>query len=129
LERLTLLEQKAAGLERQTGNALRVAVAAAYVGLGQIDSGRELYQQVAKDRPNDLGLRLALAELAARKDDVNALQQVLQQIRQIEGPGGPNGNYVQAALMLQKIVADSTARRDPAQLAAAVKEPRALLVA
>jgi tetratricopeptide (TPR) repeat protein len=75
-------------------------LAHAWQAIGAPERGLALWQTVSDDPAADLDDHLFLADLAARASDADALQKALQKIRHIEGPGGPNGDYAEAAALI-----------------------------
>ena len=68
----------------------------------RLNKARELWNEVAKLRPRDLSTRLVQIELANQDKNDDEVRGLLSQIRNIEGPDGPLGNYVEAALLVRQ---------------------------
>jgi tetratricopeptide (TPR) repeat protein len=101
------------------------SLAAAFAQIGDLAEAQQLWQELAAERPNDLGVRLALFNLAlqagqtpeilaALKKDPehvpdavrqqlaaarDAMDKALEAIRNIEGESGDLGNFQQALLL------------------------------
>jgi predicted Zn-dependent protease len=84
-----------AALERDLGKfpaeeqrQLRTSLALAYTALGQPGSARRLWEGLARDYPDDWAVRLVLFNLALEKNDEEAMDRLLGQLRQIERGDG-----------------------------------------
>lgn len=62
-------------------------LAAASLAVGDYGQARTLYRQVSRIEPHNLQIRLRLFELALQAEDGSGLEEVLKEIRQIEGEG------------------------------------------
>jgi tetratricopeptide (TPR) repeat protein len=124
---LAELEQNIDSYQLDEQIQLWSALASAYSRLGEIGKGTDYYQRVMEAQPDDLQPRLVMVELATRAENMTALRPLLEEIRRIEGAGGPNGNYVAAVLQVQDILADEELRKDAEALAEACQAPQALL--
>ena len=73
-----------------------------------IEKSKKLWHQVAAASPYDLTSRVILAGLALNDSDDGAddapLKKLLAEIRRIEGPRGPQGNYLKASWQIKQIV-------------------------
>lgn len=98
-----------------------------YTRLGKREQVRELWQKLAELQPDNLTLKMALAEMAAREKKQQQFQSVLEQIRAVEGPGGPNGNYIEATELIRQAAADEALRKDKQRLKQELQRPRRLL--
>src|SRR5262249_2440188 len=65
------------------------------------ERGLAVWTSAARDS-SDLDDQLLLADLAGRARALDVLDTALGRIRAIEGPDGPNGNYVAAAAILMR---------------------------
>ena len=125
------------------------SLAAAYGQLGDRGKVRSLFRRVADLRPFDLAPKLVLAEAAHRDEDEKAFRAALNEIRRMEGPNGPNGNYLEASWLIARAAAqarkesqqaseafqkdqdakklESTRKQIRRQLSEALQKPRELL--
>jgi cellulose synthase operon protein C len=88
------------GAEQFTGSdrarVLR-SLAEAYFSLSDAKRPVELWKEAAKLAPQDLDVRLRLLETAYRAGDVDAIEQQLPEIRNLEGAGGGLAAWAEAA--------------------------------
>lgn len=87
-------------------------VASAFAALGMPDRARTICQDLAREFPGDLSPRLKLVEIAALAGDEQTIVQCLPEIRKLEGASGPNGDFVEASLLIQKAIRDKAFLKD-----------------
>lgn len=95
-----------AGLERFSQDDRRGLVcglAEAYHQLGDNLAARRCWRRAAELRPQDLSDRLPLLELAIQDKDEKELQRLLDEIRPLEGEGGPLWSYGEAARLFLQV--------------------------
>ncbi|MDA0832302.1 MAG: tetratricopeptide repeat protein [Planctomycetota bacterium] len=76
------------------------ALISAYQRYGTRDRIAPLIQSMIDIRPKDIEYRLKMIEFAGRQGDDNAVAEHIRVIREVEGPGGPCGNYVEASQLI-----------------------------
>lgn len=72
------------------------SAARAYATVGRIDDARAIWKRLATAMPNNLGVRIAAARLAAVQNDAAGLAAEVAAIRRIEGDAGAWGHYFEA---------------------------------
>jgi cellulose synthase operon protein C len=77
-------------------------LASAYSRVGDSAKSRELWSQLALQRPDDLGIRLAQFDLALRAGEEAAVEQVLDDMRRIEGPEGTLWRYSKVCQLIAR---------------------------
>ncbi|MBA3315028.1 MAG: tetratricopeptide repeat protein [Planctomycetota bacterium] len=77
----------------------------------------ELWTAIVAIRPDSIPAWLALANLRIEAGDETGSQAAIKEIRRIEGPSGPNGDYVAALWRLREIASDEALRKKPTELA------------
>ena len=87
-------------------------LARAYALVGETKKARLLWEQLAKRRKNDIRPWLALVQFASRARDEKAFTECLNKIRRIEGPAGPNGNYLEASFLVHRSRRDGNYTND-----------------
>jgi tetratricopeptide (TPR) repeat protein len=96
------LDQLAQGSDKfpaEEQRRLLRGLAGAYARLGATAEAERLWGRVAE--PDDLGLRIALFDLALQAGDTAAVERVLEDMRRIEGPEGTVWRYGKAAHLIQ----------------------------
>jgi tetratricopeptide (TPR) repeat protein len=83
-------------------------VARAYAGIGMPGQALEICRQLSRDYQDDLLSRLTVVEIAAQEADEKTIAECLPEIRRIEGANGPNGDFVEASLLVQRATRDRT---------------------
>jgi tetratricopeptide (TPR) repeat protein len=66
------------------------------------DGAIRLWKRLAELRPNDLGVRIALFDLALLSKDQPAISRAIEDIRSIEGADGSLGKYARAAQLVEE---------------------------
>ncbi len=99
---LSKLETSAQQFNEQDQIILRQELARAYGRIDAEHESRRIWADLAKRFPNNLSFRLVLAQLASQENDEQALRTNLHGIREIEGPDGHNGDYIEAGLLSGK---------------------------
>ena len=89
-------------LSEDDHSRLRNGLADAHLRLGDMTEAERLWRQVAKQQPNNLGVRLALFDLALLGKDSAAMNDVLAEVRRIEGADGTFWRYAEAVRLLQQ---------------------------
>jgi len=79
------------------------ALAVAHGQIGAIDRAHSYWKQLAEIKPKDISTRLSLVAYASRVGEDEEIPRQLKAIREIEGLDGPNGNYVEASLLLNEV--------------------------
>ena len=77
-------------------NPVLESVAKAYGTIGEFDRARTIWRQLGTSLPDNLGVHIAAATLAAMREDAQGLAQLVESIRSIEGRAGAWGNYFEA---------------------------------
>lgn len=105
LQELAALEKPDFSLSEQPAFLQGLIEAQAIVGARATDPkakeaalGRiaDYHQQIAALQPTEIAPQIALAELAIRRSDPEPIQTAWNRVKTIEGPSGPNGNYLEA---------------------------------
>ena len=91
---------------------IRQQIALAPPGIGMRDKALKIWRDLAAEDPGELSARLMIVELAAQEQDESAIVDCLADIRRIEGPNGPNGDFVESSLLIQKASRDRVFIRD-----------------
>ena len=78
-------------------------LAAAYSAIGQEDRAGAIWQRLAKEQPDDLGVRVALFDRAIQARNPSAAEGQLNEIRRLEGNDGVFGHYCHARLMILQV--------------------------
>ncbi|WP_166830633.1 tetratricopeptide repeat protein, partial [Thalassoroseus pseudoceratinae] len=95
------------------------------------DQTRSLWNRVVSIRPDYLPGWMAIAELAARAGDQAEVAKSLKAVREIEGPKGPNGDYIDALWTVRQIAksveGQTDSKVDIAELKKELERPRQLL--
>lgn len=107
-------------------NLLNQFIALAQRG-GHSKLAMSLWREVVVQEPASLAAWLRVAEHAIDANDHKVVDEALAKIRELEGPGGPNGNFLTAYARVMQIANDAALRSDPAKLAEALAQPRQLL--
>ncbi|MGH7202049.1 MAG: tetratricopeptide repeat protein, partial [Planctomycetaceae bacterium] len=121
------VQSESTGLEPDERIAVLKLLAEAFLRIEQPETAHSLWEQIARERPDDLFVRLTLVRQAFADEDLDAARRLLVEVRRIEGSSGPNGNVIEAALELDAIQRNSRLRQAPAELAAALERPKQLL--
>ncbi len=109
------LTDLAANLERFSQSdriAILKQIALAYGGIRMPDKALAIWRDLSSAQPDDLSIRLMIVDLAAQTQDERKITECLKEIRQIEGPNGPNGDFVEGSLLVQKASRDKTWFKD-----------------
>ena len=88
-----------------------------------------LWRKALTAQPDSLAAWLALAVIDIDNNNPAGVEAAITAIRNLEGPGGPNGNLVESSWRLRNIMADAALRRNADRLATALAGPRAELQA
>ena len=94
---------------------------------GDMQAGRTLWMEIAEAHPKSLAPWLRVAEFAVDARDEPAVASALARIREIEGPSGPNGDFIAAYEKIMQATADAALRSTPTKLAEFLAQPRAML--
>ncbi len=86
-----------AGVVRKS---LRMRLARLLLQQKQVDQARQILATVAGENADDLPTRLMLLAIQPGPDESPSRQQLLEEVKRIEGPNGLNWRYWQAALWL-----------------------------
>ncbi len=62
-----------------------------------------LHQEAAESQSTDIQPQIALAELAYRQKDTGTMGTAIERVEQVEGPAGPNGDYLKALRLTVEI--------------------------
>ena len=77
-------------------------LAGAYVRLGDLKKAAELWRRIAEKRPHDLAARLALFDMALEAGDQEAMESLVQAIKNIEGEDGTLWRYGKSCELIWK---------------------------
>lgn len=91
-------------------------LAAAWDRNGDSSKTVSLLQSAAELAPDDLNLQLGLAEWAVRENNDKVLAQAFERVRKVEGPNGPNGDFLEAESILVREQKLKPSKRDPVKL-------------
>lgn len=99
LKKLADGSEKFSGTQRRRllGGLAQIATAA-----GAADAAGRFWEQLAGLRPDDLGVQLIRFDQALRAGDVQAIDQVLGDVRRIDGEGGPSTRLTRAMALIWK---------------------------
>lgn len=114
---LKSLEERASEFSVTERVALFRGLAAAWDRNGDSSKTAELLQKAADLALDDLNLQLGLAEWAVRENDETILSEAFKRVRQIEGPHGANGDFLEAESILVEQQKLKASQRDAARLA------------
>lgn len=78
-------------------------LAEAYQKLGDKEAALRCWRRVAERRGNDLTVRLQLLDAAFASQDAGEMQRLLNEIKPLEGEGGPLWNYGEAARLVLQV--------------------------
>jgi tetratricopeptide (TPR) repeat protein len=109
-KRLSEIAARTGELSSDDRRRVERLMAQGYQQIGQPKEGLALWKSAARE--SDLDDQLLLAELAAGAGDLDFLGQLQKAILKIEGPNGPNGNYVEAAGKLMQYVRERPGDND-----------------
>ncbi|MGC1273680.1 MAG: tetratricopeptide repeat protein [Planctomycetaceae bacterium] len=82
---------------------------------GEKETVLALWKKVVAERPDDLTGWLAVAQGAAEAGDEQAVAEAMEAVRRIEGPNGPNGDFVAAIRLISRMIKDPRSPDDPAR--------------
>lgn len=82
------------------------ALISAYQRQGTRDRIAPLIQEMIGIKPKDIEYRLRMIEFAGRQGDDKTVADHIKVIREVEGPGGPCGNYVEASRLIYQAMRD-----------------------
>lgn len=82
---------------------------------GEKETVLALWKKVVAERPDDLAGWLAVAQGAAEAGDEQAVAEAMEAVRRIEGPNGPNGDFVAAIRLISRMLKDPRSPDDPAR--------------
>jgi tetratricopeptide (TPR) repeat protein len=86
-------------------------LASAHQAIGNLEHARRLWKRVASQKESDIQSRFQLFGLAQQQSDQAAMTDWIKEIRLIEGPRRPLGNYAEAVQLI------TTSRHDAKSLA------------
>jgi tetratricopeptide (TPR) repeat protein len=99
-EALAKLEEDSGKFTVEEETQLLRGLAGAQFRVGNFDEARRLWTQVAAKQPKDLGARLVLFDLASQAGDEEALDNLVHEIRAIEGEAGADWRYAKATRLI-----------------------------
>ncbi|HEX6985260.1 MAG TPA: hypothetical protein VF170_07780, partial [Planctomycetaceae bacterium] len=94
------------------------------------DGGRaalELWRKIAAIRKDSLRAWLTTAQLAGEAGDEGGLRTALAEVRRLEGPEGPLGDFVEATWTVGRLAQNPDLRKDETKLKAELDDARTLL--
>ncbi len=91
----------AADLEKSAEPAMAMRLAPTLLRAGQVERARALLARAAAHEPTDLRTRVQLLELTTQPADVPSRQELLEQVRAIEGERGREWRYWQARVWME----------------------------
>jgi len=100
-------EKEAAGWAEEVRPRLLEGLAGAYNRVGATADAQRLWQQVARERPNDLPLRLLLLDQALKDGKDERATELLADLRVIEGELGTFWRFGEAARLVVRALAES----------------------
>ncbi|MFN0198539.1 MAG: tetratricopeptide repeat protein [Planctomycetaceae bacterium] len=106
LEQLQPLEKGLENFSEEEQLQLLEGLASAYQRIGARDKVEPLIRRMAEIRPREIQYRLRLVEFVGKQGDDQAVVENLKAIREVEGPGGPCGNYVEASRLIHQATRD-----------------------
>ena len=80
---------------------------------GDGEATQQLWQSVVAARPDSLEAWLAIAQGAVESGDPEAIKRAMQAVRRIEGPNGPNGDYLEASRLIARMMREPRPSDDP----------------
>lgn len=98
---LAQMEKDATQLAETDQPRLFSGLADVYLRLGDSAAAERLWQRVAQQQPNNLGVRLLLFDLALVAKSTEVMDRVLAEIHSIEGENGAYWRYAEAARRVQ----------------------------
>ena len=108
LTKLAKLEEGAEKLSQSDRIRLWRGLADGFTALGKYAEARRLLEQVAQQKPYDLGVRISLFDLSILEHDENGLERWSTEIRRLEGENGTLWRYGAAA----RLISRATRRQD-----------------
>jgi len=100
---LQKLEEKAGSLPAEQSVRLLSAIASIYRGMGESAEAERAWQAALKRRPDDLGVRAALFEMACEEGNVEKAQTAAGEISRLAGPTSPQGRVAAAAVLVLNV--------------------------
>ena len=88
---------------------------------------RATWDRIAKLRPRSVQPRLMQVELAFRENDLPAVDRLIEQLVDIEGPEGPNAKVIKATQIIERARQSPELRKDRAALEVQIGLARTLL--
>jgi len=112
-EALTELGRNIEELPTEDQEPVLRALAAAYSRLDEPERALSVWEELAKQRPNDLGVQSSRFDLALRAGDGAIAEQALDRIRGIGGPDSTLGLYGEALLLIWQAKQSPAEHRQP----------------
>jgi tetratricopeptide (TPR) repeat protein len=94
-------------------------LADAYARLGIEKETERLWEEIATQEKNNLNIRLLLFDRALLDGSEDKIASRLAEIKRIEGPGGPYGNYAEAGRLVEGVIKEA---QDKTKLSEASRE-------
>ena len=94
------LEEKVLTLPAEESVRLLSAIAAIHRGLGERRQAERVWNAAIEKRPDDLGIRASLFELACEEGDVKKAEAAATEIARLSGPASPQGRVSTAAALV-----------------------------
>ena len=98
-EAIKVVESGAQDQKRKAGQDLRQALATLYYRLGRTAEAEQVLKQLCDEDPEDVASRVMLLNIVGPKDAARA-QQLVEEMKRIEGPDGLQWRFQQARLWL-----------------------------
>jgi tetratricopeptide (TPR) repeat protein len=98
-EAIKVVESGARDQKGKAGQDLRRALATYYYGLGRTAEAEQVLKQLCDENPEDLSSRVLLLNILGPKDPAQS-QQLVEEVKRIEGPDGLQWRFQQAQLWL-----------------------------
>ena len=100
---LSQMEETLSESDTERELSLRQALSRAYEQIGDTISARRITRSLVELQPDSIPLRLVVSRLDLTTGDYESAKAHLAAVRQLEGPDGPNGNYLEASLLLDEM--------------------------
>ncbi len=96
-QQLRILEADLASLSADQRVAVTRGIGRIYLVMNELTEARRVWEQLAKDRPQDILVRMAMFEMAMQTEDDEAMQQAMDEIERLVGKESAEWEWAEAA--------------------------------